>query len=220
MKKEIALVIPLSILADKELNAKDKLLYGLHYAYFKKSGQTYLTSIEIAALLQLHQNRVGEGNAILIQRGLLEKVKGSFKIVESNIDKAEDYVLLPFELYHLDLTPNLKLLWAKYNRFGKAEKGYFALRETTATNIGVKESTVSSLTTKLEALNMIAYQRSRRTVFTKDLTKTDIIIPPKKVAKPQKEERIKPLEVEKVNHSPTTIARMAYLKELINKSKG
>lgn len=224
MKKEIALVIPLSILADKELNAKDKLLYGLHYAYYKKSGETYLTNVEIAALLKLHKNRVGDGNTALIDRGLLEEVKSNFRIVESSIDKTEDYVLLPFELYHLELTPNLKLLWAEYNRFGRGEDGYYVLRVNTANNLGIKESTVSSLTTKLELLNMIECRRefgrkvNKRTIFTKDLTKVEIVIKPTK-PKPKKEESIKPLEAEKVKTNSVDKERIEYLKGLRKKSK-
>ena len=66
MKKEITLVIPTSILSSKELSEKDKLIFGLHYAYFKKGNATFESNIEIGERLSINKNTVGKSNTFIV----------------------------------------------------------------------------------------------------------------------------------------------------------
>jgi len=60
---------------------------------------------------------------------------------------------------------------------------------------------------------------NKRTIFTKDLTKVEIVINATKPKAQKEEESIKPLEVEKVKTNSVDKERIAYLKVLRKKSK-
>lgn len=188
MKKEIALVIPTSILIKsiKELNANDKLVFGLHYAYFKKGGKTLLTQKEIGEKLDLHANIVSRCNLKLIDKNYLRKVKGDFEVVEEMINELPQpdgtkEIILPFEVYsRKNISGGEKLLWGQYNKFRDSENGCYQTKETIANNIGSSKISVGSWKDKLYQQRMIYYgeYQNRTTVFTvdfRDLPKDEVV---------------------------------------------
>ena len=98
MKKEITLVIPISILVSKQLSDADKLVFGLHYAYFKKGKATFETNIEIGKRLLLHVNTVSKSNTLFEENQLLKRENSSYKVVEEILETLErpNFILSTF----------------------------------------------------------------------------------------------------------------------------
>jgi|GEM_PF-5983920 len=161
MKKEIGLVIPTSILGSKGLKDSDKLVFGLHYAYFKKMGITAITQKKMGEILHLHPNMVSKSNKTLVENQLIQKAKGGFEVVKTIVDqlqkveKTTEEIILPFEVYSKKLNIGAMLLWGEYNRYRDTEKGYFVEREKTARFIGSSEASVSNWTTELYENGML-----------------------------------------------------------------
>lgn len=184
MKKEIGLVIPTPILSSKGLKDSDKLVFGLHYAYFKKNGITTITQKRMGEILQLHANMISKSNKTLEDNQLIQKVKGGFEVVKTIVDqlqkveKTTEEIILPFEVYSKDLNIGAMLLWGEYNRYRDSEKGYFVEREKTAQYIGSSEASVSNWTTELYENGMLdeytvnyGEKGSERIVRTKNFNK-------------------------------------------------
>ena len=185
MKKEIGLVIPTSILESKGLKPSDKLVFGLHYAYFKKKGTTTITQKEMGEILNLHANMVSKSNKILEDNQLIKQGNYGFEVVKHFLDQLEkvekttEEIILPFEVYSKKLNSGAKLLWGEYNRYKDTEGGYFVKRETTANNIGSSKASVSNWTRELAVEDMLQYdidygrKGSQRTVRTKNFNKKE-----------------------------------------------
>lgn len=208
MKKEIALVLPTSILRikNKQLNPNDKLLFGLHYAYYAKKGKTFLTIVEMGKQLDLHTNIVSNSITKLENQQLIRKVKGGYEIIQNTVVERQreiegaQEILIPFEVYNVSkkkkgetrLSGGAILLWAEYNKYRKTSKGYYASRETTAENIGSSKSILSKWTNELEERQMIErtlkHGRKGRelTIRTLDLSNTKTL--------PNKDNTISPLK--------------------------
>lgn len=183
--KEVALVIPTAILKDTNLKERDKLVFGLHYAYFKKEGATYLTNIQIGEQLQLHYNIVGKSHKTLLQRQLLVKEDNVFKVLEQtvvemqkNIEGAQQ-IILPYLVYSKKLNKGAMLLWGEYNKSKNQPNGCFEKRQTIADNIGVSLASVTNWSKELEDADLIRTKtfywgvKKQKTVFTKDLNKVE-----------------------------------------------
>lgn len=105
MKKEITLVIPTQILSSKQLTEKDKLIFGLHYAYFKKGNTTFETNIEIGERLLLHPNTVSKSNTLFEENQLLKRENSNYVVVKEILDTLEkpnnevEEIFIPFEVY-------------------------------------------------------------------------------------------------------------------------
>lgn len=170
MKKEIALVIPTSILMTekKQLTPNDKLVFGLHYAYLRKKGHTFLTIVEIGKLLDLHPNIVSKSISKLESQQLIRRIKGGFEVITETIVekqkgvKGAEEVLIPFKIYNISkkqkttkLSGGAILLWSEYNKYRDTPKGHYVSRENTAKNIGSSVSILSKWTAELEERQLI-----------------------------------------------------------------
>lgn len=183
--KEVALVIPTVILKDTNLKERDKLVFGLHYAYFKKEGATYLTNIQIGEQLQLHYNDVGKSHKTLLQRQLLVKEDNVFKVVEETVVEMQksiegaQQIILPYLVYSKKLNKGAMLLWGEYNKFKNQKEGYFAKRQTTAENIGVSLASVTNWSKELEDADLIHTKtfyrgvKKQKTVYMIDLNEVE-----------------------------------------------
>lgn len=183
--KEIALVIPTAILKDANLKERDKLVFGLHYAYFKKERATYLTNIQIGKKLQLHYNDVGKSHKTLEQRQLLIKEDNVFKVVEQtvvemqkNIEGAQQ-IILPYLVYSKKLNKGAMLLWGEYNRFKNQKEGCYSHRQTIADNIGGSLASITNWSKELEDADLIRTETSfwgmtkQKRVYMIDLNKVE-----------------------------------------------
>lgn len=156
MKKEITLVIPTPILSSKQLSKEDKLVFGLHYAYFKKGSVTFETNIEIGKRLLIHSNTVSKSNTIFEDNNLIKKESSNYVVVKETLDTLEtpdikvEEIHIPFEVYSKDMKAGAKLLWGEYNRFRDTEKGYIVRRNKTADYIGSSIASVTNWTKQLE----------------------------------------------------------------------
>ena len=225
IKKEIALVIPTAILqiSSKELSHNDKLVFGLHYAYFKKEGATYLTQKEIGKQLGLHENIIVGNHKRLKNKQLLVEEGGVHKVVEQTVGELQkdiigaQQIILPYLLYSRKINSGAKLLWGEYNRFKNKKEGHFVKRVTTANNIGSSIASVTNWSNELEEAKLITSKTSfrglikQKNVHTVDLNKIEF---PKK----PEEESLKPLEVEKVKTNSVDKERIEYLKGVRKKS--
>lgn len=131
MKKEITLVIPTSILSSKELSEKDKLIFGLHYAYFKKGNATFESNIEIGERLSINKNTVGKSNTLFEENQLLKKEdsnyvveKETLKMLKKPNNEVEE-ICIPFEIYSKNIKAGAKLLWGEYSKFLNINVGFF-----------------------------------------------------------------------------------------------
>lgn len=188
MKKEITLVIPTPILSSKELSEKDKLIFGLHYAYFKKGNATFESNIEIAKRLLLHANTVGKSNTLFEENQLIRKENSTYVVVKEMLDTLEkpnnevEEILIPFEVYSKDIKAGAKLLWGEYNRFRNTEEGYKVRREKTAEYIGGSIASVTNWTKELYDNGMLeqyevnySKKGSQRIVRTRDFNKEKVV---------------------------------------------
>ena len=186
MKKEITLVIPTPILSSKELTEKDKLIFGLHYAYFKKGNTTFETNIEIAERLLLHENTVGKSNKLFEENQLLKRENSNYVVVKEILDTLEkpnnevEEIMIPFEVYSRDINAGAKLLWGEYNRFRDTEAGYIVRREKTAMYIGSSIASITNWTKQLEKEGLLKEYKvnygkkgSQRMVRTKNFNKEE-----------------------------------------------
>lgn len=177
MKKEITLVIPTSILSSDKLNPNDKLVFGLHYAYFKKGQKTYETIVGMSKKLRLHTNIISKSCSKLVKLNYLKKEDGVYFVQKEIIEqlqtqiKGTEEVLLPFELYSMKISSGSKLLWVEYNKYKNKEEGYYSLRKTTAENIGSSTASVTTWKKELYLHNMIEFgeYQSRESIYTVDL---------------------------------------------------
>lgn len=177
MKKEITLVIPTSILSSDKLNPNDKLVFGLHYAYFKKGQKTYETIVGMSKKLLLHTNIISKSCSKLVRLDYLKKEDGVYFVQTEVIEqlqaqiKGTEEVLLPFELYSMKISSGSKLLWVEYNKYKNKEEGYYSLRKTTAVNIGSSTASVTTWKKELYLQNMIQFgeYQSRESIYTVDL---------------------------------------------------
>lgn len=193
MKDKIALVIPTSILIlrNKELNANDKLVFGLHYAHFRKQRPTLETNIEIKELINLHPNIVSRCNLKLLKKQYIKRVTGGFEVIEETLNqlsqpKGTMEIILPFEVYgRKNIGGGEKLLWGEFNKFRNTEYGCYETKETVANNIGCSKISVISWERKLLEQRMIQYgeYRNKRTVFTVDFRDlpTEAILPKEQI---------------------------------------
>lgn len=186
MKKEITLVIPTPILSSKELTEKDKLIFGLHYAYFKKGNATFETNIEISERLLLHENTVGKSNKLFEENQLIKWENSTYVVVKETLETLEkpnnevEEIFIPFEVYSRDIKAGAKLLWGEYNRFRDTEKGYIVGREKTAEYIGSSIASVTNWTKELDKNGMfeqynVNYGKkgSQKIVRTKNFNKKE-----------------------------------------------
>jgi|SRR5690606_1140481 len=158
MKKEITLVIPTPILNNKELSKEDKLVFGLHYAYFKKGNTTFETNKEIGKRLLIHPNTVSKSNTIFEDNNLIKKensnyvvVKETLNTLEENDDTEVKEIHIPFEVYsRKNINAGAKLLWGEYNRFRDTPTGYVVRRKKTAEYIGSSIASITNWTKQLE----------------------------------------------------------------------
>lgn len=184
MKKEITLVIPTPILVSKQLTEKDKLIFGLHYAYFKKGKTTFETQKEIAERLLLHPNTVGKSNKLFEENQLIKRENSNYVVVKETLETLEkpnnevEEIFIPFEVYSRDIKAGSKLLWGEYNRFRDKEKGYIVARGKTAEYIGSSIASVTNWTNELEKEGMLeeynvnyGKKGSQRMVRTKNFNK-------------------------------------------------
>ena len=184
MKKEITLVIPTSILSSKELSEKDKLIFGLHYAYFKKGNATFESNIEIGERLSINKNTVGKSNTLFEENQLLKKENSNYVVVKETLKMLKkpnnevEEIFIPFEIYSKDIKAGAKLLWGEYNRFRDTQKAYIVGREKTAEYIGSSIASVTNWTKELEEKGMLeeyevnyGKKGSQRIVRTKNFNK-------------------------------------------------
>lgn len=239
MKNEIALIIPTSILIKsiKELNANDKLVFGLHYAYFRKGGKTLLSQKEFGKKLNLHSNIVSKCNLKLVKYNYLKKIKGGFEVIETRINelpqpKGSKEIILPFEVYNRkNIKGGEKLLWGEYNRFRDSELGCYQTKETIANNIGSTKISVGNWKEKLYEQKMIYYgeYHNRQTVFTVDFRdlpeKEDIDVKEELIVvnnekKPTKQKEENLIEEDTYNgRAPVTIGKIPKSMRKKKKSK-
>lgn len=208
MKNEIGLVIPTSILIKniKELNNNDKLVFGLHYSYFKKGGRTLLSQKEIGEKLNLHANIISRCNLKLVDKNYIKKIEGDYEVVEETINELPQpdgtkEIIIPFEVYsRKDIKGGEKLLWGEYNKFRDSEFGCYQTKETIATNIGSSKISVGSWKDKLFEQKMIYYgeYQNRQTIFTVDFRDLPIdevvIIEEEKIVENKENTPLKPKE--------------------------
>ncbi len=183
--KEVALVIPTAVLKDANLKERDKLVFGLHYAYFKKEGATYLTNIQIGEQIQLHYNDVGKSHKTLLQKQLLVKEDNIFKVVEQTVVEMQkdiegaQQIILPYLVYSKKLNKGAMLLWGEYNKYKDQPNGYFAKRQTTANNIGGSLASITNWSKELEDADLIHTKtfyrgiKKQKTVYMVDLNKVE-----------------------------------------------
>lgn len=186
MKKEISLVLPTAILIRKEIKPKYKLVFGLHYAYFKKGQSTWESNIEIAKRLSIHPNTIGNIHTLFEDNNMLIKQNGAYEVVKQTIEQLEksdigvEEIIIPYEVYSKQLSAGAMLLWGEYNRFRDTEKGYFVEREKTAKYLGSSIASITNWTKELDENGMleqydINYGRkgSQRIIRTKDFRKEE-----------------------------------------------
>lgn len=186
MKKEITLVIPTPILSSKELTEKDKLIFGLHYAYFKKGNTTFETNIEIGERLLLHPNTVTKSNTLFEENQLLKRENSNYVVVKETLEMLEkpnndvEEIFIPFEVYSKDMKAGAKLLWGEYNRFRDTTNGYIVKREKTAEYIGSSIASITNWTKELEDKGMLeeydvnyGKKGSQKMVRTKNFNKEE-----------------------------------------------
>lgn len=238
MKNEIALVIPTSILIKniKELNNNDKLVFGLHYAYFKKGGKTVLSQKEFGKKLDLHPNIVSRCNLKLVKYNYLKKIRGDYEVVEDTINQlphpnGTKEIILPFEVYNRkNINGGEKLLWGEYNKFRDSEFGCYQTKETIATNIGSSKISIGSWKDKLFEQKMIYYgeYQNRQSVFTvdfRDLPIDEVVVvkEPKNVVDeektPNKPKENKVVEEEFYDRAPLSVYRPTKKKTKNKKTK-
>jgi Mn-dependent DtxR family transcriptional regulator len=189
--KKLNIKVPPAILANRELSTTEKLILALDYSFSHKSGFNILTNIDVAELLQLHKNTVGNYRKKLIENGYLVKdtedkrkfiLTDKLKDIEIplvNGKKDNRTIIIPFDIYnHPDLQEGSKLLWGEYNSMSKTEKGYFQKRETTAKRFNVSIDSITNWTKELEQYDFLdeytvksGYHTKQKIVRTKDLKK-------------------------------------------------
>lgn len=189
--KKLNIKVPPAILANRELSTTEKLILALDYSFSLKSGFNILTNIDVAELLQLHKNTVGNYRKKLIENGYLVKdtedkrkfiLTDKLKDIEIplvNGKKDNRTIIIPFDIYnHPDLQEGSKLLWGEYNSMSKTEKGYFQKRETTAKRFNVSIDSITNWTKELEQYDFLdeytvksGYHTKQKIVRTKDLKK-------------------------------------------------
>ncbi len=214
MKKEITLVIPTSILSSDKLNPNDKLVFGLHYAYFKKGQKTYETIVGMSKKLRLHTNIISKSCSKLVKLNYLKKEDGVYFVQKEIIEqlqtqiKGTEEVVLPFELYSMKIISGSKLLWVEYNKYKNKEEGYYSLRKTTAENIGSSTASVTTWKKELYLHNMIEFgeYQSRESIYTVDL---------RTIQQPKTKEEI----VEEQKPTVQQPIKQSRVLEAINKSK-
>jgi len=186
MKKEITLVIPTPILSSKQLTEKDKLIFGLHYAYFKKGNATFETNIEIGKRLLLHPNTVTKSNTLFEENQLIKWENSNYLVLKETLEMLEkpnyevEEIFIPFEVYSRDIKAGAKLLWGEYNRFRDTPSGYIVEREKTAQYIGSSIASITNWTNELDKEGMLedydvnyGKKGSQKMVRTKNFSKKE-----------------------------------------------
>ena len=162
------------------------MIFGLHYAYYKKGNTTFETNIEIGERLLLHPNTVTKSNTLFEENQLLKRENSNYVVVNETLKMLEkpnnevEEIFIPFEVYSKDMKAGAKLLWGEYNRFRDSPKGYIVGRGKTAYFIGSSIASVTNWTKELEAKGMLekydvnyGKKGSQKIVRTKNFNKEE-----------------------------------------------
>lgn len=169
-EKRIALIIPSAVLYDHRLSLNDKLVLGIDYCFKKKLDYNSMPNTEIGCLLKLHPNIISKSRRKLLKLGYLRKEKRNYYLndIDLSVSKEDQRdLIIPFWVYHSNLSSGSKLLWAEYNSFSNNGKSYYASREFSAKRLGCTKESITNWTKELLQKDFLKYYELKSGYCTK-----------------------------------------------------